>query len=52
MLGQEVEQVLREHIWLRVSLYLITALLLAVNAWTIYRLMRFLRSDSRSEGSI
>jgi hypothetical protein len=51
MLGQEVEQVLREHIWLRVSLYLITALLLAVNAWTIYRL-RFLRSDSRSEESI
>ena len=51
MLEQEIEQVLREHIWLRVLLYAITLLLLAVNAWAIYRLVRLLRSERYAQES-
>ena len=40
LLDQKIEQALREHVWLRVSL---VRVLLAVNAWTIYRLMRLVR---------
>ena len=46
MLDQEIEQALREQVWLRVSLYLVDALLLAANAWTIYRLMHLARHGS------
>lgn len=44
MLEQEMEGVLHEHFWMRVSLYGFTLLLLAVNAWGIYRLVRLIRS--------
>ncbi len=40
-LDQEIEQVLREHFWLKVALYAITVILLAANTWVIYRLRRF-----------
>jgi hypothetical protein len=43
MLNQEIEQFLSEHVWIKVGLYAITLLLLAVNAWAIRRLLRLLR---------
>jgi|SRR5580704_2859756 hypothetical protein len=52
MIGQEIEQVLREHVWLKLSLYLITLLLLAVNGWTIYRLLRLLRSGRFAQRTV
>ncbi len=51
MLDQEIEQVLREHVWLNVSLYVITLLLLSVNTWAIYRLVRLLRSKRGAQGT-
>ena len=45
MLEQEIDRVLHEHLWMSVSLYGITLLLLAVNAWAIYRLVRLVRSE-------
>jgi hypothetical protein len=51
MLAQEIDQVLGEHVWLKVFLFLITTLLLAVNAWGIYRLIRFLCSGRYARGS-
>jgi hypothetical protein len=45
MLEQEIEGVLHEHLWMSVCLYGITLLLLAVNAWAIYRIVQLVRSD-------
>jgi hypothetical protein len=44
VLEQEIEGVLQGHLWMRVCLYGITLLFLAVNAWAIYRLVLLLRS--------
>jgi hypothetical protein len=45
MLEQEIEGVLSEHLWIKVSLYGITLLLLAINGWAIYRLIKLVRSE-------
>jgi hypothetical protein len=46
LLNQEIEQVIREHIWLRITLYALTVGLLAANAWLIRRVWRLLRNRS------
>jgi hypothetical protein len=43
-LDQEIDQVLREHIWLRIALYAVTVLLLGTNTWIIHRVWRLLGS--------
>jgi hypothetical protein len=42
-LDQEIEQVLREHVWLRIGLYAVTIVLLVGNAFVIRWVWRFLR---------
>jgi hypothetical protein len=44
-IDQEIEQILREHIWLRISGYLFSAILLVVNAWLIRRVWRHLHAQ-------
>ena len=53
LLGQEVEQVLREHIGLRVAAYAITASLLVGNALLVsfvWRLLRHPKAGLRAKG--
>ncbi len=52
MLSQEIEQVLSENVWLKVGVYAITLLLLAVNAWAIRRLLRILRCERSGQGTV
>jgi hypothetical protein len=40
-LSEEIEQVLREHVGLRITLFLITLALLLGNAWLFRRVWRF-----------
>ena len=41
LLNEEIEEVLREHVGLRITLFVITLALLAGNAWLIRRVWRF-----------
>src|SRR6266404_4346801 len=52
MLSQEIEQVLSENVWLKVGVWAITLLLLAVNAWAIQRLLRLLRRERTAPRSV
>jgi hypothetical protein len=52
MLSQEIEQVLSENVWLKVGVYAITLLLLAVNTWAIRRLCGFLRCERSGQGTV
>jgi hypothetical protein len=49
LLSQEIEQVLNEHIELRIALFTITAALLIGNAWLIRWVWRLLAGDKSSE---
>jgi len=50
LLSQEIEQLLHEHVGLRIALYAITIALLAVNTWLIYLIWRlFLAAQRQSE---
>lgn len=49
-LDLELEQVLREHIWLRIAVYAVTLILLLANTWVIrwiWRLLRVTQSTAR-----
>ena|SRR5258706_4700019 len=48
LLSQEIEEVLREHIWLRIAGDAFTIAVLVGNAWLIYSVWRLLR---RSQGT-
>jgi hypothetical protein len=52
LLEQEIERVLSEHLWIRVCIKGITLLLLAVNAWAIYRLVRIVRSGDTQDKTL
>jgi hypothetical protein len=52
MLSQEIEQVWSENVWLKVGVWAITLLLLAVNAWAIRRLLRLLRCERAAPRSV
>jgi hypothetical protein len=52
MLSQEIEQVLSENVWLKVGVWAITLLLLAVNACAIRRLLRLLRRERSAPSSV
>jgi len=47
LLDQEIEQVLHEHIWLRITLYAVLAMLLAANTRLIWWAWRFLRRQGQ-----
>jgi hypothetical protein len=47
-LSQEIDQVLREHVWIRIALYILTVLLLTANAFMIRRVWRLLHSLTSS----
>lgn len=47
LLGQELDQVLREHIVLRIVLYAVTIALLVANTWLIWHVWRILRTTER-----
>jgi hypothetical protein len=51
-LDQEVEQVLREHIWLRMALYFVTGMLLVANAGVIRWVWRALRGGRTARGTV
>jgi hypothetical protein len=44
-MGYELDQVIKGHPWLKLSFTLFEALLIAGNAWLIYRLCKNLRSS-------
>jgi hypothetical protein len=48
LLSQEIEEVLRDHIWLRIVGDAITIAVIVGNAWLIYSVWRLLR---RSQGT-
>jgi hypothetical protein len=51
-LNLEIEQVLREHVGLRIAVYAITVALLVANTWFICFIWRFFRATQReSENS-
>jgi hypothetical protein len=50
LLSQEIEQVLNEHIGLRIALFTITVALLIGNAWLIRRVWWLLARHKSSEG--
>ena len=47
LLNLEIEQVLREHVGLRIAVYAITSALLAANTWFISFIWRFFRATRR-----
>jgi hypothetical protein len=51
-LDQEIEQVLREHIWLRIALYVVTVVLLSANTWVIVRVWRLLQSRRTGQETV
>ena len=51
LLSQEIEQVLRAHIGLRIAVYAITLALLVGNAWLICSVWRLLRGPQRKSES-
>ena len=51
-LDQEIDQVQREHIWLRIALYAVTVLLLGTNTWVIHRVWRLLRSGRTTREAV
>ena len=48
LLSLEIEQVLREHVGLRIAVFGITMALLAVNTWFIWRLLRAMQRESEN----
>jgi hypothetical protein len=50
-LDQEIEQVLREHTWLRITVYGFFAIVLAANTWLIRWSWRLLQAQRRSRAS-
>jgi hypothetical protein len=50
VMSQEIEQVLHEHVGLRVALFTITIALMVGNAWLIRRLWRLVVRRKSSEG--
>ena len=51
LLSQEIEQVLHEHIGLRIALFAITVALLVGNGWAIRRIWRHLRAPNASQSA-
>jgi hypothetical protein len=51
LLDQEIEQVLHEHIGLRMVLYAVTIALLTANTWLICLIWRLLRAAQRQSES-
>ena len=50
-LSQEIDQVLREHVGLRIVLYAVTIALLVANTWLIFLIWRLLRAAQRQSES-
>jgi hypothetical protein len=50
LLSQEIEQVLNEHIGLRIALFAITVVLLVGNSWFIWRVWCLLVRHQSSKG--
>jgi hypothetical protein len=50
-LDQEIEQVLHEHVWLKIALYFVTISLLVGNALTICWVWRLLRGGRTAAGT-
>jgi hypothetical protein len=50
MMSQEIEQVLNEHIGVRIALFTITVAFIIGNAWLIRRVWRLLVRHKPSEG--
>src|SRR6267378_2195498 len=51
-LDREIEEVLLEHIWLRIALYVVTVILLGGNTWVILRVWRLLQSGRTAKETV